>query len=117
MGDNAFIEFKGAYTENFFLQELMGIGAIPAYYYSKDNSRLEIDFLVQQDGCVVPCEVKAEENVKSKSLRTFVLDEWPELQLKGLRCSMKPYVDQGWMQNIPLYGMEGFFHPQERHTT
>lgn len=114
LGNNAFTEFKGAFTENFFLQELMGIGTIPAYYYSKDNSRLEIDFLVQQDGRVVPCEVKAEENVKSKSLRTFVLDEWPELQLKGLRCSMKPYVDQGWMQNIPLYGMEGFFHTQDR---
>lgn len=113
LGDNAFTEFKGAYTENFFLQELMGIGNIPAYYYSKDNSRLEMDFLVQQDGRVVPCEVKAEDNVKSKSLRTFVLDEWPELHLKGFRCSMKPYVDQGWMQNIPLYGMEGFFHPQD----
>ena len=113
LGDNAFTEFKGAYAENFFLQELMGIGQIPTYYYSKDNSRLEIDFLVQQDGRVVPCEVKAEENVKSKSLRTFVIDEWPELHLSGLRCSMKPFADQGWMHNIPLYGMEGFFRVQD----
>lgn len=115
LGNNAFTEFKGAYTENFFLQELMGIGQIPAYYYSKDNSRLEIDFLIQQDGQVVPCEVKAEENVKSKSLRTFVVDEWPELNLKGLRCSMKPFADQGWMQNIPLYGIEGFFRSQNTY--
>ena len=113
LGDNAFTEFKGAYTENFFLQELTGIGSIPAYYYSKDNSRLEVDFLVQQDGKVIPCEVKAEENVKSKSLRTFVIDEWPEQHLNGIRCSMKPFADQGWMRNIPLYGMEGFFRPQE----
>lgn len=110
LNDNAFTEFKGAYTENFFLQELIGIGNHPAYYYSKDNSQLEIDFLTQQDGKVIPCEVKAEENVKSKSLRTFVIDEWPELQLKGLRCSMKPYKEQDWMTNIPLYGIEGFFH-------
>ena len=113
LGNNAFTEFKGAYTENFFLQELMSIGQIPAYYYSKNNSRLEIDFLVQQDGQVIPCEVKAEENVKSKSLRTFVMEEWSELQLNGLRCSMKPYADQGWMRNIPLYGMESFFHASE----
>ena len=113
LGNNAFTEFKGAYTENFFLQELVGIGDIPAYYYNKDNSRLEIDFLVQQNGCVLPCETKAEENVKSKSLRTFIVEEWPEQQLKGVRCSMKPYVNQGWMQNIPLYGVEGFFHPQD----
>lgn len=112
LGDNAFTEFKGAYTENFFLQELTSIGNIPTYYYSKDNSRLEIDFLVQQDGKVVPCEVKAEENVKSKSLRTFVIDEWPEQHLNGIRCSMKPFADQGWMRNIPLYGMEGFFRSQ-----
>lgn len=113
LGDNAFTEFKGSFTENFFLQELKAIGGIPTYYYSKDNSRLEIDFLVQYDGRIIPSEVKAEENVKSKSLRTFVVDEWPEQCLKGLRCSMKPYVDQTWMENIPLYGIEGFFFNQE----
>ena len=113
LGNNSFTEFKGAYSENFFLQELMGIGHIPTYYYSKDNSRLEIDFLVQQDGRVVPCEVKAEENVKSKSLRTFVTEEWAELHLNGVRCSMKPFADQDWMRNIPLYSIEGFFHPQD----
>jgi len=113
LGDNAFTEFKGAYSENYFLQQLVGIGSIPAFYYSKDNSRLEIDFITQQDGKVIPCEVKAEENVKSKSLRTFVVEEWSESHLQGLRCSMKPYVNQGWMQNIPLYGIEGFFHPND----
>lgn len=109
LGGKAFTEFKGAYTENFFLQELVGIGKSPAYYYSKDNSRMEIDFLTQHDGKVVPCEVKAEENVKSKSLRSFVTNEFPELNLKGLRVSMKPYVQQDWITNIPLYGIEGHF--------
>ena len=112
LGDNAFTEFKGAYTENYYLQELVGIGDIPSYYYSKDNSKLEIEFLAQYDGQVFPCEVKAEENVKAKSLRTFVTNEFPELSLHGLRFSMLPYVNQQWMENIPLFGIEGFFHPQ-----
>lgn len=113
LDDNAFTEFKGAFTESYFLQELMGIGGIPAYYYSKDNSTLEIDFLVQYDGQVFPCEVKAEQNVKAKSLRTFVTNEYPELNLHALRFSMLPNVDQGWMENYPLSGIEGRFHPQE----
>lgn len=112
LGDNAFTEFKGAYTENYYLQELVGIGDIPSYYYSKDNSKLEIEFLAQYDGQVFPCEVKAKENVKAKSLRTFVTNEFPELSLHGLRFSMLPYVNQQWMENIPLFGIEGFFHPQ-----
>lgn len=113
LGDNAFTEFKGAFTESYFLQELVGIGGIPAYYYSKDNSTLEIDFLVQYDGQVFPCEVKAEQNVKAKSLHAFVTNEFPELNLHALRFSMLPYVDQGWMENYPLAGIEGRFHPQE----
>ena len=113
LGDNAFTEFKGAFTESYFLQELVGIGGIPAYYYSKDNSTLEIEFLVQYDGQVFPCEVKAEQNVKAKSLRTFVANEFPELNLHGLRFSMLPYADQGWMENYPLSGIAGRFHPQE----
>ena len=113
LGDNAFTEFKGAYTENYFLQELIGIGHIPTYYYSKDNSILEIEFLAQYDGMVFPCEVKAEENVKAKSLRTFVTSEFPELSLHGLRFSMLPYINQEWMENIPLSGIEGYFQRQE----
>ncbi len=112
LGDNAFTEFKGAYTENYFLQEIVGIGGIPTYYYSKDNSKLEIEFLAQYDGQVFPCEVKAEENVKAKSLRTFVTNEFPELSLHGLRFSILPYVNQQWMENIPLSSIEGCFHPQ-----
>lgn len=111
-GDNAFTEFKGAFTENYFLQELIGMGGIPVYYYSKDNSTLEIDFLVQYDGQVFPCEVKAEQNVKSKSLRFFVTNEFPELNLHALRFSMLPYIDQGWMENYPLAVVEGRFQPQ-----
>lgn len=75
---------------------------IPAYYYSANDSRVEIDFIIQKDEKVIPIEVKAEVNVRSKSLRTYI-DKHP--QLKGMRLSMLPYKDQGWMENKPLYAV------------
>ena len=65
-----------------------------------ENGRVEIDFIVQKGAIVIPVEVKAEVNVKSKSLHMYI-DKHP--QLKGLRLSMQPYQDQGWMENKPLY--------------
>ena len=108
--DNSiFSEFKGSFTENYVLQQISAARRFPIYYFSKDNSTQEIDFLVQTDEKIIPVEVKAEENVKSKSLRGFIADNAAE-QLKGLRCSMLPYVDQSWMENIPLYSVEGYFN-------
>ena len=78
-------------------------------YYNKDNSTLEVDFLVQMPTQIIPVEVKAEENVKSKSLARFVKEEFAGNHMKGLRCSMKPYIDQVWMENIPLYAIEAYF--------
>lgn len=109
--NDVFKEFKGSFSENYVLQQLTNVPSLPVYYYSKDNSRLEIDFLVQINDKVVPIEVKAEENVKGKSLAQFVKNEFGEEHLQGLRISMKPYIDQGWMENIPLYAV-GFFFKQ-----
>ena len=80
------------------------------YYYSKDNSTMEVDFLLQTQKRVVPTEVKAEENVKSKSLSLFIKEDFKNLNLKGLRCSMKPYIDQDWMENIPLYCIAAYIN-------
>ena len=101
-------EYKGAMTENYVVQQAMTIPDLPLFYYSKDNSTMEIDLLVQAGERIVPVEVKAEENVRSKSLAQFVKVEYADRHLKGLRCSMKPYEDQGWMENIPLYGVGGY---------
>lgn len=101
-GDSCFKEFKGAATELFVFSQMMPYG-MPIYYYSSNDSKVEIDFVVQTPNRVIPVEVKAGENVKSKSLRTYVVDLHPELHLKGLRFSMKTYVDQEWMENYPLY--------------
>ena len=101
--NDVFKEFKGAFSENYVLE---------LDYFSKENSKLEIDFLVQQEERIIPIEVKAEENLKSKSLSQFVTIDHADKNLKGLRCSMKPYVDQGWMENIPLYSVLGYFKKQ-----
>ena len=108
LGTNAFTEFKGAFAENYVLQQMKATLDTSVYYYSKNNSTMELDFLFQTQERVVPTEVKAEENVKSKSLSLFINEDFKDLNLKGLRCSMKPYIDQGWMKNIPLYAVEGY---------
>ncbi len=108
LGTNAFTEFKGAFAENYVLQQMKATLGTTVYYYSKDNSTMEVDFLFQTQERVVPTEVKAEENVKSKSLSLFINEDFKNLNLKGLRCSMKPYIDQGWMENIPLYAVEEY---------
>ncbi|MCR5455104.1 MAG: ATP-binding protein [Bacteroidales bacterium] len=107
LGNKVFSEFKGAFSENYVLQQIKPLSEINVYYFSKDNSQLEIDFLLQFSGKIVPVEVKAEENVKSKSLHSFIQEFMPEV--KGIRFSMKQYVSQDWMENIPLHAVEPYF--------
>ena len=99
IGDNIFREYKGAFTELFVYTQLVPQNR-PIYYFSSNDSRVEIDFLIQNGTEIIPVEVKAEVNVKSKSLRTYI-EKHPTL--KGMRLSMLPHSDQGWMKNIPLY--------------
>ena len=99
--DTLLREYKGSFTELYVLTQLMPLD-IPVYYYSSNMSRIEIDFLIQYGGRVIPVEVKAEVNVKSKSLRTFI-DKHPELH--GIRLSMLPYRQEEWMDNVPLYAI------------
>lgn len=99
VGNNIFSEYKGAFTELYIFTQLHTL-ELPLYYHSVNNSTIEIDFLTQHHDHVVPIEVKAEINVKSKSLRTFINNN---PQLKGIRFSMLPYKEQDWMTNIPLY--------------
>ena len=105
--DNVFSSFKGAFTENYVLGQMKAVEGIHTYYYSKPNSTLEIDFLCQINNLIVPIEVKAEVNVKSKSLATFSKTHTNNVA-QALRFSMQPHIDQGWMQNVPLYAVEAF---------
>ena len=102
IGNNVFEEYKGAFTENYVLQQLKSLPHTFVYYYSNDNSTLEIDFVVQHNTSIIPVEVKAEENLRAKSLRQFTTDN-PTLH--GLRFSMSGYREQDWMTNVPLWAV------------
>ena len=104
---------KGAFTENFVCTQLVSIPNLSLAYFTKDNSQQEIDFIVQADTHIFPIEVKAEENLQGKSLKTF-LAEHPDLQ--GLRFSMNDYRTQERITNIPLYATKEYiqkFMPSE----
>ncbi len=105
VGNNVFVEFKGAFTEQYVMQQLKALGFTP-YYWSNSKTPAEIDFIVQTNDRIVPVEVKAEENVRARSLAQFVKDN---PGLKGVRISMKGYVDQEWMENIPLTAVAAYF--------
>jgi hypothetical protein len=100
-----FTEYKGAFTEQYVFMQLQGTD-IPVYYYTAEGSRIEIDFAIQLGDAVYPVEVKAEENLQSKSMKTFI-HKHPDLT--GLRLSMRPRISQGWLECIPLYAFREEF--------
>ena len=101
-GNVLFSDYKGAITEQYVLQQLKSVKGLSVYYWSSDTSRGELDFLLQKDVSVIPVEVKAEENLQSKSLRFFVEKN---AGLHGVRFSMSDYREQEWMINYPLYSV------------
>lgn len=109
LGQSFFSEYKGAFTENYVESQLVTLQPEPRIaYYSKDNSKVEVDFILQYQGHLLPIEVKAEENVKSKSLRQFITVDNADTELHGYRFSMKGFVRQEWMTNVPLYAIIPF---------
>ncbi|MCH5291542.1 MAG: ATP-binding protein [Treponema sp.] len=108
LGSKVFEEYKGAFTEQFVLQQLKAMEDVFIHYYTNGDSTLEIDFLLQHGNKILPVEVKAEENLQSKSMKSF-LSKNPDLH--GVRFSMSPYREQERMTNIPLYavGRRDFF--------
>ncbi len=110
--NDVFKEFKGAFSENYVFEQLRTFDDLGIYYFSKENSTQEIDFLVQTEKHIIPIEVKAEDNLKSKSLSQFVTVDNADKHLKGLRCSMMPYIDQGWMENIPLFSVIAYINKE-----
>ena len=105
-GNTFFTEHKGALTEQFVFQQLHLIENLPIYYFSPD-SHLEIDFVIQnEDDEIIPIEVKAEENLKAKSLKTYC-DKYKNK--KAIRTSLSDYRQESWMTNVPLYVMGDYF--------
>lgn len=105
VANNGMDEYKGAFTENYVMSQLVATRNTSVFYYS-NNAKLEIDFLIQNGTDIVPVEAKAEENLRSKSLSTFVASH-PGMH--GLRFSMSDYREQDWMTNVPLYAINCYF--------
>ena len=101
-GNDIFVEFKGALTEQYVLQQLIAEVGVTPYYWSSEHGTGEIDFLFQMDGTIVPLEVKAEENLRARSLRSFN-EKYPGL--RPIRTSMSDHRKEEWMENWPLYAI------------
>lgn len=98
-GSIFFVEFKGALSEQFVLQELK-LQTDSVYYWSASKSKGEVDFVIEDGGKVWPIEVKSGTNAQSKSLRSFI----EKYGLKqGIRLSLLPYRKQDWLTNFPFY--------------
>ena len=102
INNNVFVEYKGGMTEQYVLQQMKSHGVSPIYYHKTDDSRLELDFVIQYNAKLLPIEVKAEGNVRANSL-TALLVKNPDL--KAVRFSMLPYKEQGQLECLPLYAV------------
>ncbi|MBP5450369.1 MAG: ATP-binding protein [Spirochaetales bacterium] len=106
LGNKIFEEYKGAFTEQFVEQQIRSVQNPSLYYYTNDNSTSEIDFVMQQESAALPIEVKAEENLHSRSLKA-VLDR--DDTLHGLRISMSDFRIEQRFDNLPLYAVSSYF--------
>lgn len=102
-GNDLFTEFKGALTEQYVCQQLKTIEDLGVYYYTNDRGSCEIDFVIDTGDQIIPVEVKAEVNLKAKSLRTYKEKYEPEV---SIRTSMVDYKKEDWLVNLPLYAVE-----------
>ena len=101
-GNALFEEFKGALTEQYVLQQLKTSKELDTYYWSNDRGNSEIDFVIDNGSTIIPIEVKAETNLKAKSLKTYKDMFSPDI---SVRTSMSDYKKEDWLVNIPLYAI------------
>ncbi len=102
-GNELFTEFKGALTEQYVCQQLKTIQDLDIYYYTNDRGTCEVDFIVDTGEEIVPLEVKAEVNLKAKSLKSYHEKYNPPV---SIRTSMADYKKEDWIVNLPLYAIE-----------
>lgn len=102
-GNDLFTEFKGALTEQYVCQQLKTIEDLGIYYYTNDRGSCEVDFVVDTGEQIIPVEVKAEVNLRAKSLKTYQERFSPEI---SVRTSMADCKREDWLLNLPLYAIE-----------
>lgn len=102
-GNELFVEFKGALTEQYVCQQFKTLPDIGIYYYNNDRNTCEVDFVIDVGDKAIPVEVKAEENLKAKSLKSYRERFSPEI---SVRTSMADYRQDDRFINLPLYMIE-----------
>lgn len=102
-GNDLFAEFKGALTEQYVCQQLKTVPDLAVYYYTNDRGSCEVDFVIDNGGQIIPLEVKAEANLRAKSLKAYRERFCPGL---SVRTSMADYKKEDWLVNLPLYAIE-----------
>lgn len=102
-GDSLFKEFKGALTEQYVLQQMKTMKGMDTYYWTNERGSAEIDFLVDTGDMIIPIEVKAETNLKAKSLRSYYDSFSPRF---AVRSSMADFKREEWLVNLPLWAIE-----------
>lgn len=104
-GNKIFVEYKGALTEQYVLEEIKSNYGININYWSNDSGQAEVDFVIQNGNEIIPIEVKAEQNLQAKSLKVFI----QKFDTKNnIRTSMTDYKKESWLVNIPLYMISKF---------
>ena len=102
-GNNLFIEFKGALSEQYVCQQLKTIENLDIHYYTNDRGNCEVEFVADLKNNIIPIEVKAETNLKAKSLKTYCDKYKPKT---AIRSSMADYKKEEWFINLPLHAIE-----------
>ena len=101
-GNRLFTEFKGSLTENFVLQTLLTQFEVTPRYWAQNNPPYEVDFLIQRENEIFPVEVKAEGNIRSKSLKKFK-ELFPDKVKLRVRFSLDNLKLDDDVLNIPLF--------------
>lgn len=111
-GNRIFCEFKGALAEQYVQQELRATSGLNPVYWSAENGRAEVDFIIQHEMELVPIEVKAESNLQAKSLKVYCRKFHCA---QAIRASMALWNEQSMplddagsvcrLINLPLYAV------------
>jgi predicted AAA+ superfamily ATPase len=98
--DSIYTEYNGAMGEQFVCQELIANELPTLFYWSRDDSKQEIDFITENEQGIVPIEVKSRTNLTATSFAKFMQDNNSEL---GIKISALPYKLNEKVVNLPLY--------------
>lgn len=105
-GNDLFLQYKGALTEQFIMQEMQTLNSLEIHYWTPDESIAEMDFVIQKEEKIIPIEVKAERHLKAKSIAIYIQQNHPK---NVIRTSLSPYHQSEQITDIPLYAFYSIF--------